>query len=157
MKQTIPVIGMACASCSANIERKLNELDGINEASVSLPGRSALVDYDPEKISLEKMKSEINGIGYDLVIDKQTSVEEVEKRAYTLLKRKTLLSWVFWYCKYGYSCCFVNRNSLLVQYFQHLLGRCCMGEPWNRMAHLFRCFGDDYNLCAYWSAHGREG
>ncbi len=86
---------MACASCSANIERKLNELDGINEASVSLPGRSALVDYDPEKISLEKMKSEINGIGYDLVIDKQTSVEEVEKRAYTLLKRKTLLSWVF--------------------------------------------------------------
>ena len=90
MKQTIPVIGMACASCSANIERKLNELDGINEASVSLPGRSALVDYD-----LEKMKSEINGIGYDLVIDKQTSVEEVEKRAYTLLKRKTLLSWVF--------------------------------------------------------------
>lgn len=95
MKQTIPVIGMACASCSANIERKLNELDGINEASVSLPARSALVDYDPEKISLEKMKSEINGIGYDLVIDKQTSVEEVEKRAYTLLKRKTLLSWVF--------------------------------------------------------------
>lgn len=95
MKQTIPVIGMACASCSANIERKLNEQDGINEASVSLPGRSALVDYDPEKISLEKMKSEINGIGYDLVIDKQTSVEEVEKRAYTLLKRKTLLSWVF--------------------------------------------------------------
>ena len=95
MKQTIPVIGMACASCSANIERKLNELDGINEASVSLPGRSALVDYDPEKISLEKMKSEINGIGYDLVIDKQTSVEEVEKRAYTLLKRKTLLSWMF--------------------------------------------------------------
>ena len=95
MKQTIPVIGMACASCSANIERKLNELDGINEASVSLPGRSALVDYDPAKISLEKMKSEINGIGYDLVIDKQTSVEEVEKRAYTLLKRKTLLSWVF--------------------------------------------------------------
>ena len=60
-----------------------------------MPGRSALVDYDPEKISLEKMKSEINGIGYDLVIDKQTSVEEVEKRAYTLLKRKTLLSWVF--------------------------------------------------------------
>jgi len=41
------------------------------------------------------MKSEINGIGYDLVIDKQTSVEEVEKRAYTLLKRKTLLSWMF--------------------------------------------------------------
>ncbi|WP_270536191.1 heavy metal translocating P-type ATPase [Prevotella denticola] len=95
MKQTIPVIGMACSACSANVEKKLSELDGINSASVSLPGRSALIDYDPEVISLEKMKTEINEIGYDLVIDKKTSVEEIEKRTYTLLKRRTLLSWLF--------------------------------------------------------------
>ncbi len=84
---------MACASCSANIERKLNSLDGVNSASVSLAGRSALVDYDPGTISLEKMKDEINGIGYDLVIDSGTSVEEIRKREYTLLKRRTILSW----------------------------------------------------------------
>lgn len=95
MKQTIPVIGMACSACSANVEKKLNELKGINTASVSLPGRSALVDYDPETISLEQMKAAINGIGYDLVIDKKTSVEEIEKREYTLLRRKTILSWIF--------------------------------------------------------------
>lgn len=95
MKQTIPVIGMACSACSANVEKKLNELNGINTASVSLPGRSALVDYDPETISLEQMKAAINGIGYDLVIDKETSVEEIEKREYTLLRRKTILSWIF--------------------------------------------------------------
>ena len=95
MKQTIPVIGMACSACSANVEKKLNELKGINTASVSLPGRSALVDYDPETISLEQMKAAINGIGYDLVIDKETSVEEIEKREYTLLRRKTILSWIF--------------------------------------------------------------
>lgn len=95
MKQTIPVIGMACSACSANVEKKLSELDGINSASVSLPGRSALIDYDPEVISLEKMKTEINEIGYDLVIDKKTSVEEIEKRTYTLLKRRTLQSWLF--------------------------------------------------------------
>lgn len=95
MKQTIPVIGMACSACSANVEKKLSELDGINSASVSLPGRSALIDYDPEVISLEKMKTEINEIGYDLVIDKKTSVEEIEKCTYTLLKRRTLLSWLF--------------------------------------------------------------
>ncbi|MFC2314198.1 MAG: heavy metal translocating P-type ATPase [Prevotella denticola] len=95
MKQTIPVIGMACSACSANVEKKLSELDGINSASVSLPGRSALIDYDPGVISLEKMKTEINEIGYDLVIDKKTSVEEIEKRTYTLLKRRTLLSWLF--------------------------------------------------------------
>lgn len=95
MKQTIPVIGMACSACSANVEKKLNELKGINTASVSLPGRSALVDYDPETISLDQMKAAINGIGYDLVIDKETSVEEIEKREYTLLRRKTILSWIF--------------------------------------------------------------
>ena len=95
MKQTIPVIGMACSACSANVEKKLNELDGINAASVSLPGRSALVDFDPQVISLEKMKAEINTLGYDLVIDKETSVEEIEKREYVLLKRKTALSWLF--------------------------------------------------------------
>ena len=86
---------MACSACSANVEKKLNELNGINTASVSLPGRSALVDYDPETISLEQMKAAINGIGYDLVIDKETSVEEIEKREYTLLRRKTILSWIF--------------------------------------------------------------
>ena len=86
---------MACSACSANVEKKLNELKGINTASVSLPGRSALVDYDPDTISLEQMKAAINGIGYDLVIDKETSVEEIEKREYTLLRRKTILSWIF--------------------------------------------------------------
>ena len=95
MKKTIPVIGMACASCSANVERKLNSLDGIQQASVSLPGRSALVDYDPAKISLEDMKRAINGIGYDLVIEADRSAVEIERRAYTLLKRKTILSWLF--------------------------------------------------------------
>ena len=95
MKQTIPVIGMACSACSANIEKKLNTLKGVNSASVSLPGRSALIDFNPQVISLEKMKAEINALGYDLVIDKETSVDEIEKREYVLLKRKTVLSWLF--------------------------------------------------------------
>lgn len=95
MKQTVPVIGMACSACSANIEKKLNTLKGVNSASVSLPGRSTLIDFDPQVISLEKMKAEINALGYDLVIDKETSVDEIEKREYVLLKRKTVLSWLF--------------------------------------------------------------
>ena len=95
MKKTIPVIGMACASCSANVERKLNSLEGIHSASVSLPGRSALVDYDPSKISLQQMKQAINGIGYDLIIAQDQSAQEIERRAYKQLKRKTILSWCF--------------------------------------------------------------
>lgn len=84
---------MACASCSANVERKLNSLDGINNASVSLAGRTALVDYDPQQITLDTMKKEINDIGYDLIIDENVSASEVQKREYTRLKRATLLSW----------------------------------------------------------------
>lgn len=95
MKKTIPVVGMACASCSANVERKLNSLDGIRSASVSLAGRSALVDYDPDKISLAEMKHAINDIGYDLVVEEGRSAQEIQKREYAVLKRKTLLSWLF--------------------------------------------------------------
>lgn len=94
-KKTIPVVGMACASCSANVERKLRSLPGVDSAAVSLPGRSALVEYDPARISLEKMKSEINGIGYDLVIETDRSVVEIECREYRQLFRKTMLSWLF--------------------------------------------------------------
>lgn len=94
-KKTIPVVGMACASCSANVERKLRSLLGVDSAAVSLPGRSALVEYDPARISLEKMKSEINGIGYDLVIETDRSVVEIERREYRQLFRKTMLSWLF--------------------------------------------------------------
>lgn len=86
---------MACASCSANVEKKLNSLPGINSASVSLAGRSALVDYDAGKISLEIMKKAINDIGYDLVIEKDRSVEAIQKREYAILTRKTILSWIF--------------------------------------------------------------
>ena len=95
MKKTIPVIGMACSVCSANVERKLNSLEGINSATVSLAGRTAFVDYDPEKITLEDMKREISNAGYDLVIEADRSAEEINRREFTLLKRKTLLSWLF--------------------------------------------------------------
>ena len=95
MKKTIPVIGMACSVCAANVERKLNSLEGINSATVSLAGRTALVDYDPEKITLEEMKREISNAGYDLVIEADRSAEEINRRKFTLLKHKTLLSWFF--------------------------------------------------------------
>lgn len=95
MKKTIPVIGMACSACSANVERKLASLDGVSFVSVSLAGRTALVDYAPERISMETMKQEISSIGYDLVIESGRSAEEINRRAFVLLRRKTVLSWVF--------------------------------------------------------------
>lgn len=95
MKKTIPVIGMACSVCSANVEKKLQSLKGINSASVSLASRTALVDYVPDIISLEDMKREISNAGYDLVIENDRSVEEINRREFTLLRRRTLASWLF--------------------------------------------------------------
>ena len=95
MKKTIPVIGMACSVCSANVEKKLQSLEGINSASVSLASRTALVDYNPDIISLEDMKREISNAGYDLVIENDRSVEEINRREFTLLRRRTLASWLF--------------------------------------------------------------
>ena len=95
MKKTIPIIGMACSVCAANVERKLNSLDGINSATVSLAGRTALVDFNPEQITLEDMKREISNAGYDLVIEEDRSAEEINRREFTLLKRKTIGSWIF--------------------------------------------------------------
>lgn len=86
---------MACSVCSANVEKKLRSLKGINSASVSLASRTVLVDYNPDIISLEDMKREISNAGYDLVIENDRSVEEINRREFTLLRRRTLASWLF--------------------------------------------------------------
>lgn len=93
-KKNIPVIGMMCAVCSANVERKLRSLDGVKYVAVSLPGRSAQVEYDPEVISLQQMKDEVAAAGYDLVIEDDRSVKEIEHRSFVLLRRKMVLAWV---------------------------------------------------------------
>ena len=93
-KKNIPVIGMMCAVCSANVERKLRSLDGVKDVAVSLPGRSAQVEYDPGVISLQQMKDEVAAAGYDLVIEEDRSVTELEHRSFVLLRRKMVLSWV---------------------------------------------------------------
>lgn len=104
---------MACASCSANVERKLQSLEGINEASVSLASRSALVDYDPQRITLEQMKKAINDIGYDLVTESDRNAEEIERKAYRLLQRRTLLSWLFALIVMSLSMGWLSLDSLL--------------------------------------------
>ena len=86
---------MACSVCSANVEKKLRSLKGINSASVSLASRTVLVDYNPDIISLEDMKREISNAGYDLVIENDRSVEEINRREFTLLRRRTIASWLF--------------------------------------------------------------
>lgn len=94
-KKTIAVIGMACAGCAANVERRLNELEGVSSAAVNFAARTALVEYDPKVITPQMMKDEIIKAGYDLVIDEDESVTAIEQHAYRQLLRRMGASWIF--------------------------------------------------------------
>lgn len=94
-KETIAILGMMCAGCSARVEQKLNAIDGIHSATVSLPTRTALITYDPQQVSLEEMKAQLAAIGYDMVIEEDRNVEAIERSAYVSLRNKVALSWLF--------------------------------------------------------------
>lgn len=110
-KKTIAVIGMACAGCAANVERRLNELNGINSAAVNFAARTALVEYDPKVITPQMMKEEIIKAGYDLVIDEDESVAAIERHAYSQLLRRMAASWVFAALTMGISMRWLNVGS----------------------------------------------
>ena len=93
-KKTIPVIGMACAGCAANVEKRLRQLEGIASANVNFAARTALVEYDPKVITPQTMKEEIAKAGYDLVINENESVEVIEKNSYRRLVKKVITSWI---------------------------------------------------------------
>ena len=110
-KKTIAVLGMACAGCAANVERRLSQLDGIRSASVNFAARTALVEYDPKVITPKTMKDEIIKAGYDLVIDEDESVETIERTAYRRLVKKVVVSWVLALLTMGISMEWVNIGS----------------------------------------------
>ena len=93
-KKILPVMGMACAACSANVERKLKSMDGVKSVAVSLPGRTAMVEYDERVVTPADMKRVIDGAGYLLIIDDETRVDALERNAYRQLKRRMILSWL---------------------------------------------------------------
>ena len=94
MKQTVPVVGMMCAVCAAHVEKKLSGLQGVESCAVSLASRTALVDYDPEAVSLDDMKEALQGIGYDLVTEQDKNLEAIERQSYLNLRNKVIVSWV---------------------------------------------------------------
>ena len=94
VRRTFPVVGMMCAACSANVERRLSQTEGVADVSVSLPGRTAMVDYDPALVTPEDLQREVASAGYQLIIDQDTDVTDIHRRAYVSLRRRTLLSWL---------------------------------------------------------------
>ena len=60
----IPIEGMSCMSCVANVKKNLSSIDGVKEVKVSLQDKNATVKYDPKKVTIEQLKITINKIGY---------------------------------------------------------------------------------------------
>ena len=94
-KKTFAVLGMMCAGCAANVEKRLNQTEGVATAAVNLPARTAMIEYDEQKTSPEKMKEALAAIGYDMVVEEDRNVEAIERQAYRRLRDKVILSWVF--------------------------------------------------------------
>jgi Cu+-exporting ATPase len=64
---SLPVTGMTCANCAANIERNLNKLSGIQEASVNFASEKANVRFDPGQIDVKAVVESVERAGYGVV------------------------------------------------------------------------------------------
>lgn len=60
----LPVGGMDCGGCVANVRRALTDLAGVHEAQVLLAGERAEVAYDPARVSVDALRQAILQAGY---------------------------------------------------------------------------------------------
>lgn len=92
----VPVLGMHCAACASNIERRLGKLDGVEACQVSLGNEMADIKFDSDKISLEKMSSSIKEIGYALDLEslskESRGISSNKKEELKRQKMKVLIS-----------------------------------------------------------------
>ena len=92
IKKTFPVTGMTCASCSLSVEKTLKAQKGVLSASVNLAGASALVAYDQDAITPDRLKKLVNAIGYDLIVEADVTAEDIEAlnlKTYRALQTRT--------------------------------------------------------------------
>jgi Cd2+/Zn2+-exporting ATPase/Cu+-exporting ATPase len=60
----LPVGGMDCGGCVANVRRALTDLPGVHDAQVLLAGERAEVAYDPTRVSVDALRQAIVQAGY---------------------------------------------------------------------------------------------
>ncbi|MDT3495847.1 heavy metal translocating P-type ATPase [Bacillus toyonensis] len=95
-KAEFTVSGMTCAACANRVEKRLNKLDGVNKATVNFALESATVDFNPDEVSVNEMKSTITKLGYKLELksDEQDGstdhrLQEIERQ-----KKKFIISFI---------------------------------------------------------------
>lgn len=92
IKNTYPVLGMSCASCAARVDKTLNGLPGVYQATVNYATAVAQVEYNPEVCSDATLQSAVQDAGYDLLVDTGEDVadkaEEIRLTRYRKIKRR---------------------------------------------------------------------
>jgi Cu+-exporting ATPase len=63
-KILLEIDGMTCASCVARVEKALDGLEGVDEASVNLAAERATVAYDRSKLDVDQLIGAVESIGY---------------------------------------------------------------------------------------------
>ncbi len=61
---TLPVEGMTCAACQANVQRALSQTPGVEKAAVNLMTNEAAIVFDPALTSPAALVEAINETGY---------------------------------------------------------------------------------------------
>ncbi|GGB67131.1 copper-translocating P-type ATPase [Flavobacterium suaedae] len=94
IKKTYPVTGMSCASCAASSQDVLKMQPGVVDASVNYANGNGTVEFIPTITSPQKLKSSLQSIGYDLLIDENESnadaMEEMKVQHYKALRTRTI-------------------------------------------------------------------
>jgi len=85
------IIGLHCASCVERVQKKLRGLKGIKNAEVNLALNNASIVYEPEIISLPKIKKAVEDTGFGISTSAE-AMEKMEKEEYRRLKNKFLLA-----------------------------------------------------------------
>ncbi|MCO5286110.1 MAG: heavy metal translocating P-type ATPase [Chitinophagaceae bacterium] len=97
-KEKFPVLNMSCASCAVSVQSTLENVPGVVSATVNYANGKAAVEYIPNLISPQEMKTAIQSIGYDLLVEEDTqgdTAEQIKRKQYRTLKRHTLWAVVF--------------------------------------------------------------
>ncbi|MGE5424174.1 MAG: heavy metal translocating P-type ATPase [Syntrophothermus sp.] len=95
VKEIYPVQGMSCASCAGSIQSSLSATPGVKEAGVNLAAENVVVEYDPDKISIQDIEKAVSNLGYKLVTDKNVTremQEDAQSRRLKMMKRNTIIA-----------------------------------------------------------------
>lgn len=94
IKQSFPVLNMSCASCASSSESILQNQPGVINVAVNYANGNALVEYIPTVTGPAQLKTALQSIGYDLVIDEsedaKDALENLQQKQYKALKAKTI-------------------------------------------------------------------